>query len=137
MSVESLIQKIQKHNPEAEIDFDRFAACYTFAEKAHKHQRRKSGEPYFIHCVKTAETLAQLSLDPDTICAGLLHDVLEDTGITRLDMEKQFGKSIVNLVEGVTKIGKYQFGSGQRKREAETYRKLLLSHRRRYARYFD
>ena len=127
MSVESLIQKIQKHNPEAEIDFDRFAACYTFAEEAHKHQRRKSGEPYFTHCVKTAETLARLSLDPDTICAGLLHDVLEDTGITRLNMEKQFGKSIVNLVEGVTKIGKYQFGSGQRKRQAETYRKLLLA----------
>ena len=127
MSVESLIQKIQKHNPEAEIDFDRFAACYTFAEEAHKHQRRKSGEPYFTHCVKTAETLARLRLDPDTICAGLLHDVLEDTGITRLDMEKQFGKSIVNLVEGVTKIGKYQFGSGQRKRQAETYRKLLLA----------
>ncbi len=127
MSVESLIQKIQKHNPEAEIDFDRFAACYTFAEDAHKHQRRKSGEPYFTHCVKTAETLARLRLDSDTICAGLMHDVLEDTGITRLDMEKQFGKSIANLVEGVTKIGKYQFDSGQRKRQAETYRKLLLA----------
>lgn len=127
MSLESLIQKIQKHNPEEETDFDFLMTCYSFAENAHKKQLRKSGEPYFMHCVRTAEILAQLRLDMDTICAGLMHDVLEDTGITRVELEKQFGKNIAHLVEGVTKIGRYKFSGGQRKRQAETYRKLLLA----------
>ena len=127
MSAESLIQKIQKHNPEAETDFDFLKTCYSFADNAHKKQLRKSGEPHFTHCVRTAEILAQLRLDMDTICAGLLHDVLEDTGITRSDLEKQFGKSIANLVEGVTKIGRRKFSGGHRKRQAETYWKILLA----------
>ncbi len=127
MSAESLIQKIKRHNPEAETDFDFLRLCYAFAENAHKKQYRKSGEPYFMHCVRTAEILAQLQLDMDTICAGLMHDVLEDTGIKREKMEKQFGMNIANLVEGVTKIGRYKFSGGQRKRQAETYRKLLLA----------
>jgi GTP pyrophosphokinase len=127
MSVESLINKIQRHNPEAETDFDFLKSCYSFAENAHRKQLRKSGEPYFMHCVRTAEILAQLRLDMDTICAGLMHDVLEDTGITRGEMEKQFGKNIAHLVEGVTKISRYKFSGGQRKRQADTYRKLLLA----------
>ena len=127
MSVESLIHQIQKDNPEAETDFDFLKDCYNFAEEAHKNQYRKSGEPYFMHCVRTAEILAQLRLDMDTICAGLMHDVLEDTGITRGEMEERFGVNIAGLVEGVTKIGRYKFGGGQRKRQAETYRKLLLA----------
>ena len=127
MSVESLIHQIQKDNPEAETDFDFLKNCYSFAEEAHKSQYRKSGEPYFMHCVRTAEILVQLRLDMDTICAGLMHDVLEDTGITRGEMEERFGANIAGLVEGVTKIGRYKFGGGQRKRQAETYRKLLLA----------
>lgn len=127
MSVESLIHQIQTHNPDAEIDFAFLTESYTYSEAAHKKQYRKSGEPYFMHCVRTAEILAQLRLDMDTICAGLMHDVLEDTGITRTEMEEKFGKNIANLVEGVTKIGRYKFGGGQRKRQAETYRKLLLA----------
>ena len=127
MSVESLIHQIQKDNPEAETDFDFLKVCYSFAEKAHKRQYRKSGEPYFRHCVRTAEILAQLRLDMDTICAGLMHDVLEDTGLTRGEMEEKFGANIASLVEGVTKIGRYKFSGGQRKRQAETYRKLLLA----------
>lgn len=127
MSVESLIHQIQKDNPEAETDFDFLKNCYSFAEEAHKSQYRKSGEPYFMHCVRTAEILVQLRLDMDTICAGLMHDVLEDTGITRGEMEERFGTNIAGLVEGVTKIGRYKFGGGQRKRQAETYRKLLLA----------
>lgn len=127
MSVESLIEKIKLHNPDAEIDFEFLTKCYNFGENAHQKQYRKSGDPYFIHCIRTAEILAQLRMDMDTICAGLLHDVLEDTGITRLEMEKRFGKDIANLVEGVTKIGRYKFSGGQRKRQAETYRKLLLA----------
>ncbi len=127
MSVESLINIIQKHNPEAEPDFDFLKTCFSFAENAHRKQLRKSGEPYFNHCVRTAEILAQLRLDLDTICAGLMHDILEDTGISRDNMEKRFGNNIAHLVEGVTKIGRYKFSGGQRKRQAETYRKLLLA----------
>ena len=127
MSVESLIEKIKIHNPDAEIDFEFLTACYNFGENAHQKQYRKSGDPYFLHCIKTAEILAQLRMDMDTICAGLMHDVLEDTGVTRSEMEKRFGKDIANLVEGVTKIGRYKFSGGQRKRQADTYRKLLLA----------
>lgn len=127
MSVESLIQIIHKHNPEAETDFDFLKKCYSFAENAHRKQIRKSGDPYFIHCVRTAEILAQLRLDMDTICAGLMHDVLEDTGVTRSELEEKFGANIAHLVEGVTKIGRYKFSGGKRKRQADTYRKLLLA----------
>ncbi len=127
MSVESLINKIQKNIPEEETDFDFLRTCYSFAENAHRKQLRKSGDPYFMHCVRTAEILAQLRLDMDTICAGLMHDVLEDTGITRDEMQQKFGDNIAYLVEGVTKIGRYKFSGGHRKRQAETYRKLLLA----------
>ena len=115
--------------------------CYRFAQEAHEGQQRKSGEPYFTHCLKTAEILAELRLDTHTICAGLMHDVLEDTGITREEMQVRFGANIANLVEGVTKIGQYKLGIASqapaakntveqrvhRKRQAETYRKLLLA----------
>ena len=140
MSLKSLITQIQAYNPDAEVEL--LERCYRFAQDAHKGQRRKSGEPYFTHCVKTAEILAELRLDTHTICAGLMHDVLEDTGITRQEMQVRFGANIANLVEGVTKIGQYQLNVSllpapvatttvedrvHRQRQAETYRKLLLA----------
>ena len=139
MSVKSLISQIQTYNPDAEVEL--LERCYRFAQKAHKGQRRKSGEPYFTHCLKTAGILAELRLDTHTICAGLMHDVLEDTGITREEMQVRFGANIANLVEGVTKIGQYKLSIASqapaakntveqrvhRKRQAETYRKLLLA----------
>jgi GTP pyrophosphokinase len=139
MSVKSLIRQIQAYNPDAEVEL--LARCYRFAQEAHEGQKRKSGEPYFTHCVKTATILAELHLDTHTICAGLMHDVLEDTGITREELKIRFGANIANLVEGVTKIGQYRPSVGSpttntpitvedrvhRKRQAETYRKLLLA----------
>ena len=139
MSLKSLIIQIQAYNPDAEVEL--LERCYRFAQDAHKGQRRKSGEPYFTHCVKTAEILAELRLDTHTICAGLMHDVLEDTGITRQEMQVRFGANIANLVEGVTKIGQYELNVSlpapiatptvedrvHRQRQAETYRKLLLA----------
>ena len=139
MSIKSLVNQIQVYNPDAEVALlDR---CYRFAREAHRGQKRKSGQPYFTHCVKTAEILAELRLDTHTICAGLMHDVLEDTGITREEMQVRFGANIANLVEGVTKIGQYKLSIASqapdpkstvehrvhRKRQAETYRKLLLA----------
>ena len=139
MSIKSLISQIQSYNPEAEIEL--LERCYRFAQEAHKGQKRKSGQPYFTHCVKTAQILAELRLDTHTICAGLMHDVLEDTGITREELQVRFGANIANLVEGVTKIGQYRPKVASptaaavntvedrihRKTQAETYRKLLLA----------
>ena len=139
MSVKPLIRQIQAYNPDAEVEL--LERCYRFAQEAHEGQKRKSGEPYFTHCVKTAVILAELHLDTHTICAGLMHDVLEDTGITREELQVRFGPNIANLVEGVTKIGQYRPSVGSpttstpitvedrvhRKRQAETYRKLLLA----------
>ena len=139
MSVKSLISQIQVYNPDAEVEL--LERCYRFAQEAHEGQQRKSGEPYFTHCAKTAEILAELHLDTHTICAGLMHDVLEDTGITREELQVRFGANITNLVEGVTKIGQYRSNVDSptsstittvearvhRKRQAETYRKLLLA----------
>ena len=139
MSIKSLVSQIQTYNPDAEVEL--LERCYRFAQEAHEGQQRKSGEPYFTHCVKTAEILAELRLDTHTICAGLMHDVLEDTRITRQEMLVRFGTNIANLVEGVTKIGQYKPSVTSqppdiastiehrvhRKRQAETYRKLLLA----------
>ena len=139
MSVKSLMNQIQAYNPDAEVEL--LERCYRFSQEAHEGQQRKSGEPYFTHCLKTAEILAELRLDTHTICAGLMHDVLEDTDITREEMQVRFGANIANLVEGVTKIGQYKLGIASqvpadkstveqrvhRKRQAETYRKLLLA----------
>ena len=139
MSIKSLVSQIQAYNPDAEVEL--LERCYRFSQEAHEGQQRKSGEPYFTHCVKTAEILAELRLDTHTICAGLMHDILEDTSITREEMKVRFGANIANLVEGVTKIGQYKLGIASqapaakntveqrvhRKRQAETYRKLLLA----------
>lgn len=139
MSVKSLIRQIQAYNPDAEVEL--LERCYRFAQEAHGGQKRRSGEPYFTHCAKTAEILAELHLDTHTICAGLMHDVLEDTSVTREELQVRFGANIANLIEGVTKIGQYRPSVGSpttstpitvedrvhRKRQAETYRKLLLA----------
>ena len=89
MNVKSLINQIQAYNPEAEVEL--LERCYRFAQEEHEGQKRRSGEPYFTHCFKTAEILAELRLDAHTICAGLLHDILEDTGITREELQVRFG----------------------------------------------
>ena len=83
-------------------------AC-EFAEKAHEKQVRKSGEPYYNHVFQTGINLAELNMDADTIAAGILHDVLEDTPITEEEMRKEFGDHIVKLVNGVTKLGKVRY----------------------------
>ncbi|MFW5853288.1 MAG: RelA/SpoT family protein [Patescibacteria group bacterium] len=99
--------------------------AYDYAEKAHRNQKRMSGEPYFNHVVETAKTLAELKADADTIAAGLLHDVVEDTPITEEELSQEFNSTICKLVAGVTKLGtlKYQ---GQ-KRHVESLRKLFIA----------
>jgi len=118
------INKIFDVNPK--IGFDLIEKAFRFSWDAHKDQVRKSGEPFLAHPVAVALILAEQRLDPVTIAAGLLHDVIEDTSVSMADLEVQFGKEIAILVDGVTKIGVFQVKSNQ-DRQAETYRKMLLS----------
>ena len=128
MSANQLIQEIKTYNPEA--DFDLLNRCYEYGQQCHNSQRRKSGEPYFSHCVETAKTLISLKLDLNTICAGLLHDTIEDVdSATERHLADKFGGTIAALVQGVTKISKYplqQHGRDEQ-RQAENYLKLLLA----------
>ncbi|MDA0333550.1 MAG: bifunctional (p)ppGpp synthetase/guanosine-3',5'-bis(diphosphate) 3'-pyrophosphohydrolase [bacterium] len=107
-------------------DYDLIARAYHFAQVAHDGQIRKSGEPFLQHSVEVARILAQLRLDSTTVAAGLLHDVLEDTSVTLERIAAEFGPKIAGLVDGVTKIERFQFESREA-RQAETYRKMLLS----------
>jgi|WetSurMetagenome_2_1015567.scaffolds.fasta_scaffold00056_4 GTP diphosphokinase / guanosine-3',5'-bis(diphosphate) 3'-diphosphatase len=100
--------------------------AYRFSWNAHRNQTRKSGEPFLAHPVAVALILAEQKLDSVTIAAGLLHDVIEDTAITREKIREEFGEEILLLVEGVTKIQRFQMKSRE-ERQAETYRKMLLS----------
>lgn len=99
--------------------------AYLFAENAYLGAQRYSGEPYFIHAYETAKILAELGKQPTTIVAGLLHDVLEDTNIKSSEIEKEFGKEVLFLVEGVTKLGKLRYRGA--KRHSESLRKLLVA----------
>jgi GTP pyrophosphokinase len=99
-------------------------AC-AFAEKAHEGQLRKSGEPYFNHVFETGVNLAQLKMDAETIAAGIMHDVLEDTSITPLQMTEQFNEHITKLVEGVTKLGKLRYSGAER--HVESLRKFFIA----------
>ncbi|MEK7588883.1 MAG: RelA/SpoT family protein [Patescibacteria group bacterium] len=99
--------------------------AYYFAERAHEGQKRKSGEPYFIHVFETAKSLAKLGMDAKTIAAGLMHDVLEDTEITEEEMEREFGKTIVFLVKGVTKLGTLKYRGHER--HVESLRKFFIA----------
>jgi guanosine-3',5'-bis(diphosphate) 3'-pyrophosphohydrolase len=125
MSVNYLIRQIQAYNPDADCDLLR--RSFEYSQACHHGQQRISGDPYFIHCLETAKTLVELKLDTDTICAGLLHDVLEDTPATRDELVNQFGETITELVEGVTNISKYKFKGGVQQRQAENYLRLLLA----------
>lgn len=99
-------------------------AC-RFSELAHMGQLRKSGEPYFTHVFATGINLATLKMDAETIAAGILHDVLEDTKVTEAELQKEFGERIVSLVQGVTKLGKLRYSGAER--HVESLRKFFIA----------
>jgi GTP pyrophosphokinase len=111
-------------NP-TEIDLALISRAFDFSHKAHGDQKRLSGEPYFNHCVATAKNIAELGMSAATISAGLLHDILEDTPTTATELEKNFGKEILFLVEGVTKLGKIKYRGTDRYNES--LRKLFVA----------
>ena len=118
------LDKIKELNPKCDMAL--IEKAYDTAEKMHEGQLRRSGEPYIIHPMAAAEILAELGMDEDTIVAGLLHDVVEDTEYTIDDLEKDFGSNIALLVDGVTKLGSIKFESKE-ERQAENLRKMFLA----------
>ena len=125
--IDELLEKIQKncHN----VDIEMVKKAYYFAENAHKEQKRESGEPYIIHPLAVAEILADMGMDTNTIVAGLLHDVIEDTECSYEDTVKLFNEEIANLVEGVTKLtklGEMEYKTKE-EQQADNVRKMLLA----------
>jgi len=119
-----LVDKIRKYAPNADVSL--VEKAYYFGKKAHEGQFRRSGEPYFIHPIAVASILSDMELDIETIVAGLLHDVVEDTEYTYEDIEKEFGKDVANLVDGVTKLGKIKYQSKE-ETQSENLRKMFLA----------
>ncbi|MDD3839778.1 MAG: bifunctional (p)ppGpp synthetase/guanosine-3',5'-bis(diphosphate) 3'-pyrophosphohydrolase [Clostridia bacterium] len=118
------MQKIEQKYPSQDIDIIKKA--YDFAYEAHKEQCRISGEPYIVHPENVAEILVSLGLDVNTIAAGLLHDVIEDTYYSRNDLEEIFGKEIADLVDGVTKLSRIEYKTKEEE-QAENLRKMFLA----------
>jgi GTP pyrophosphokinase len=106
-------------------DKDLIIRACEFAQKAHEGQLRKSGEPYYNHVFATGVNLATLKMDADTIAAGIMHDVLEDTSVTEEEMTKEFGEHITKLVNGVTKLGKLRYSGVER--HVESLRKFFVA----------
>ena len=100
--------------------------AYNYARSNHKDQKRLSGEEYIIHPLEVANILANLKMDDATICAALLHDVVEDTDITKEDIVREFGEEIAEMVEGVTKLGKIKYVTIE-EQQVENYRKMFLA----------
>ena len=110
----------------SEQDIVRITDAYHFAEKAHDGQKRRSGEPYIIHPVAVAQILAEMGMDADSICAALLHDVVEDTPVTDEEIQKKFGATIEQLVDGVTKLGQITTNKTHSNDDATKEERLML-----------
>ena len=123
-SREEFLQTIADYNPK--YDLELIGRAYDKAKEMHEGQLRKSGEPYLIHPLAVAEILADLGMDEDTIVAGLMHDVVEDTPYTSEELREEFGEEVELLVDGVTKLGSLKFESKEQ-RQAENLRKMFLA----------
>ena len=121
IELQDLLDKLKEYNS-SEIEIVKKA--YEYAANLHSGQRRQSGEPYISHPLNVAYILTEMHADKDTICAGLLHDTLEDTSTTKEDISHDFNQNIANLVDGVTKLSKMNFSSKQDQNYANT-RKII------------
>ena len=125
MPLDQMIARVQKYTPGD--GYKLVEKAYRFAEEAHKDQKRKSGEPYFIHPCFVASILTELMIDPPTIAAGLLHDTVEDCeGITLDTIKAEFGAEVALMVDGVTKLNKLDFADRE-EAQAESLRKMILA----------
>ena len=124
LAADDLVKRVEIYLPDADLVMLRKA--YEFAAKAHKGQKRSSGEDYIIHPANVAATLIKLKMDMDSIIAGLLHDVLEDCNVSAEEIEKEFSKNIAQIVIGLTKISKIKFKTVE-ETQAENFRKMIVA----------
>ena len=124
VTIEDIIARVQEYNPAS--DGARIRAAYELAEAAHVGQKRDSGNPYIDHPLAVAEILAGMQIDDDTVMAGLLHDVVEDTDISLEQLKEQFGSAVPVLVSGVTKLSKLKFNN-RHEAQAENLRKMFMA----------
>src|ERR671914_916818 len=124
VTISSLIEKVSAYGPEGTEEL--LAEAYNVAHAAHRGQTRKSGEPFVYHPLATAGILAELHLDPTTVAAALLHDVLEDTGVTKEGLETRFGEEVAAIVDGVTKLKRLPAGNFE-EAQAESLRKMIVA----------
>ena len=125
--IQGVVRLVLKNNPKADVAM--LQKAYAFAATAHEGQLRASGEPFLRHPVAVAKILAELELDVITIAAGLLHDVVEDTGITLEQIASEFSREVADLVDGVTKLkglNRIEF-STKEEEQVENYRKMFLA----------
>ncbi|MFA6551383.1 MAG: RelA/SpoT family protein [Patescibacteria group bacterium] len=123
VTIQQLIAQIKKNDPRADTAMIELA--YEYAAKAHAGQTRRSGEPYIQHPLHTALTLAEIRSETDVVIAGLLHDVPEDTNVSLAELEKQFGKKVASLVEGITKLSKVKYRGIER--HTESLKKMFIA----------
>src|SRR5947208_11075389 len=109
LPVEDIVTRVRAYQPSADAEL--IERAYAYSKKMHDGQLRKSGDPYFIHPASVAGIITELKLDTASICAGLLHDVVEDTLSSLNHVEREFGGDVANLVDGVTKLSKLNFTS--------------------------
>jgi GTP pyrophosphokinase len=124
LMLDDLLERVRGYQPGADVELLRKA--WEYSQHAHDGQMRKSGDPYFIHPASVAGIITELKLDIASVCAGLLHDVAEDTLATVDDLEREFGREIAQLVDGVTKLSNLTFQSKEDK-QAENFRKMVVA----------
>jgi GTP pyrophosphokinase len=124
VTLDAICESVAKRYPTADLDLLR--RCFAYAEQSHKGQFRRSGEPYLVHPLGVAKIICDLGLDVPSICAGMLHDCIEDTSATSEDLHEKFGEEIQKIVEGVTKLGQIPWTTRE-ERQAENFRKMLLA----------
>ncbi|MEE9272872.1 MAG: bifunctional (p)ppGpp synthetase/guanosine-3',5'-bis(diphosphate) 3'-pyrophosphohydrolase [Robiginitomaculum sp.] len=128
MSKDNLCARVRKYDPSANIEL--ISKAYDLCIEAHGEQFRHSGQPYYAHPIAVAEILTGLRMDTDSVCTALLHDVLEDTHITKNEIHEAFGETITELVQGVTKLGQLELSSTELSKEgqqAENFQKFVLA----------
>src|SRR5947199_7676955 len=119
-----LMKRMQESRPQDDLAIIKKA--YDYSLKHHAGQSRASGEPYLVHPLEVALVLAEMKMDPVSVAAGLLHDSVEDTSVTVVDIRKEFGEQVAHIVEGVTKISQIDFHSRE-EQQAENLRKMMLA----------
>ncbi|MBT3619029.1 MAG: RelA/SpoT family protein [Porticoccaceae bacterium] len=124
MLLQGLTDKLSSYLDPKEID--RIKRAYHFSEKCHLGQMRQSGDPYITHPLAVANILADMQMDPESLMAGLLHDVIEDTGVTKGQISRRFGRTVADLVDGVSKLGEIESAS-RAEQQAESFQKMTLA----------